>query len=80
LADGFVVGVVGLDLLGDGVDVAEAALEGAAGEDRVDAGGLVGPVGDRDGARNSIEARETRPGAVRDVERPLGASPALRLA
>jgi hypothetical protein len=47
LAYGFVMGVPGLDLLGEGVDVAEAALEGAAGEDRVDAGGLAGPVGDR---------------------------------
>ena len=72
--------VARLDLLGDGVDVAEAALEGAAGEDRVDAGGLVDGVGDRDGAGDRMGAGETRPGAVRDVERPLGASPALRLA
>jgi hypothetical protein len=50
LADGFVMGVARLDLLGQCVDVAEAPLERAAGEDRVDAGGFVGPVGNRDGA------------------------------
>ena len=54
MADGFVMGVAGLDLLREGVDVAEAALEGAAGEDRVDAGGLVGPVGDRNSAGRGI--------------------------
>jgi hypothetical protein len=75
------MGVAGLDLLGDGVDVAGAALDGAAGEDRIDAGGLVDGVADRDGAGDRMGAGKTRrPGAVRDVERPLGASPALRLA
>jgi hypothetical protein len=48
------MGVAGLDLLREGVDVAEAALQGAAGEDRVDAGGLVGPVGDRDGVGDGL--------------------------
>ena len=46
LADGFVMRVARLDLLRDGVDVAEAALKWAAGEDRIDAGGFVGPIGD----------------------------------
>jgi hypothetical protein len=54
LADGFVMGVAGLDLLQEGVDVAEAALGGAAGKDRVDAGGLVGRVGDCDGAGDRV--------------------------
>src|SRR5260370_4102029 len=54
LADGFVMGVARLDLLREGVDVAEAALEGAAGEDRVDSGGLAGPVGDRYGAGSRV--------------------------
>jgi hypothetical protein len=61
LADGFVMGVAGLDLLGDGVDVAGAALDGAAGEDRIDAGGLVDGVADRDGAGDRLEpARRAR--------------------
>src|SRR5260370_36041322 len=66
LAYGFVMGVPGLDLLGEGVDVAEAALEGSAGEDRVDAGGLVGPVGDGDGAGDRVGAGEAGPGAAGD--------------
>src|SRR5215469_15170154 len=45
LADGFIVGVARLDLLRQCVDVAEPALERAAGEDRIDPGRLVGPVG-----------------------------------
>jgi hypothetical protein len=45
LTDGFVMGVARLDLLRNGVDVAEAGLERVAGEDRVNAGGLVGGVG-----------------------------------
>ena len=45
LADGFVMGVARLDLLGEGVDIAEAALERAAGEDRVDTGGITGVEG-----------------------------------
>src|SRR5215469_14338193 len=46
LPDGLVMGVARLDLLRDGVDVAEAALERAAGKDRVDPSSLVSPVGD----------------------------------
>src|SRR6516165_1447503 len=69
LADGLVMGVAGLDLLRDGVDVAVAALEGAAGEDRIDAGGFVGPVGDCDGTGNRIGACKPRPRAVQDVDR-----------
>jgi hypothetical protein len=65
LADGFVVGVARLDLLGDGVDVAEAALEGAAGEDRIDAGGLVDGVADCDGSGDRMGARGPRPGGPR---------------
>src|SRR4051794_13537506 len=69
LADGFVMGVAGLDLLRHCVDVAEAALEGAAGEDRVDAGGLVGAVGDLHCACDRVGAGEAGPGAVGDVDR-----------
>ena len=69
LADGFVMGVARLDLLRQGVDVAEAALEGAAGEDRVDAGGLVGAVGDIYGAGDRVGAGEAGSSAVRDVDR-----------
>ena len=54
MADGFIMRVARLDLLRQVVDVAEAALEGVAGEDRVDAGGLVGPVGDRNSAGRGI--------------------------
>src|SRR5437868_3878613 len=68
LADGFVMGVARLDLLGEGVDVAEAALEGAAGEDRFNAGGLVGSVGDRDGAGDRVGAGEAGAGAGGDVD------------
>ena len=32
LADGFVMGVAGLDLLREGVDIAEVALEGVPGK------------------------------------------------
>ena len=53
LTDGFVIRVARLDLLGDGVDVAEAALEGTAREDRVDAVGL------DDGAVRPYPARMT---------------------
>src|SRR5260370_37268232 len=67
LAYGFVMGVARLDLLREGVDVAEAALEGAAGEDRVDAGGLVGPVGDCDGAGHRVGAGEPGSGAGRGL-------------
>src|SRR6516162_5534276 len=69
LADGLVMRVARLDLLREGVDVAEATLERAAGEDRVDAGGLVGPVGDGDGARNRMRAGQPRPRTVRHVDR-----------
>jgi hypothetical protein len=62
------MGVAGLDLLREGVDVAEAALEGAAGEDRVDAGGLVGPVGDCHGAGDRIGAGEVGSGGGRDID------------
>src|SRR5205807_5898516 len=68
LADGFVMGVARLDLLREGVDVAEAALEGAAGEDRINAGGLVGSVGDRDGAGDRVGAGEAGAGAGGDVD------------
>src|SRR5260370_28517400 len=68
-SDGFVMGVPRLDLLREGGEVAEAAFEGAAGGDRVDAGGLVGPVGDRDGAGDRVGAGEARAGAVGDVNR-----------
>jgi hypothetical protein len=54
LADGFVMDVARLDLLGDGVDVADAALERAFREDRVDCGGFEGGVGDRDGAGDRV--------------------------
>jgi hypothetical protein len=40
-AGGFVIGVARLDLLLDDVEVAEAALQRAAGQDRVDAGGCI---------------------------------------
>ena len=69
MADGFVMGIERLDLLREGVDVAEAALEGTAGEDRIDAGGLVGAVGDRDCAGDRVGAGEARAGAVRNLDR-----------
>lgn len=53
----------------EGVGVADAALERAAGKDRVDTGGLVGPVGDRDGAGNGIGRGKARTGAVGRVDR-----------
>src|SRR5438270_3461551 len=68
-ADGFVMRVCAFDLLREGVDVAEAALEGAAGEDRVDAGGLVGAVGEYDGAGDGVGAGEAGSGAVGDFDR-----------
>ena len=44
-ADQFEIGVPALELLGDRVNVAEAALEPAAGEDRGRAGQVVSDVG-----------------------------------
>src|SRR2546423_9576376 len=69
LAAGFVMGVAGLDLLRQCVDIAEAALEGAAGEDRVDAGGFVSPVGDSNGAGDRVRSGEAGAGAVRGIDR-----------
>src|SRR5271167_1658601 len=68
LADGLVMRVARLDLLREGVDVAEAALEGATGKDRIDSGRLVGPVGDGEGARNRMRAGEARPRAVHHID------------
>jgi hypothetical protein len=61
--------VARLDLLREGVDVAEAALERAPWEDRIDPGCLVGVVGDRDGTRYRMRAGEACAGAVGDVDR-----------
>jgi len=69
LADRLVVGIARLDLLREGVDVAEAALEGAPGEDCVNPCRLVGVVGDRDGAGYRMRAGEACAGAVGDVDR-----------
>jgi hypothetical protein len=43
--------------------------KGAAGEDHVDAGGLVGPVGDCGGSDDRVGAGEAGAGAVGDVDR-----------
>src|SRR5467141_3086044 len=69
LADGLVMGIARLNLLREGVEVAEAALERAPREDRIDPGGLVGPVGDRDGAGDGVRAGEAGLGAVGHVDR-----------
>jgi hypothetical protein len=68
------MGVARLGLLRQGVDVAEAALEGAAGEDRVDAGGLVGPVGGRNGAGDGIGS------SIDPADKTTRVSPVLRTA
>ena len=54
MADGFIMRVERLDLLRQVVYVEEAALDGVAGGDRVDDGGLVGPGGDRNSAGRGI--------------------------
>src|SRR5271156_5317850 len=71
--------VARLDLLRHCMDVAETALERAPGEDRVDTGGLVGPVGDGEGVRYRMRAGEACTGAVRDVDRGIRARAAVDL-
>jgi hypothetical protein len=73
LADSLIMRVARLDLLGEGADVAEAALERAPRKDRVDAGGLVSVVRDRNGARNRVRAGEPGSCAVGDGDRGGGA-------
>ena len=63
------MGVARLNLLRDGMDVAKAPLERAAGEDRIDPGSLVGPVGDRDRARDRVAAGEPRPSPFAHINR-----------
>ena len=65
MADLLEMGAARLDLLGQRMNVAEAALERATREDRVDAGGLVGEVGHLDRAVSAI--RESPRGALRDA-------------
>ena len=65
--DGAVVAVARLDLLAERVDVAEAAVEGAGREDRVDPGGLVDPVGDLDRLVDRRRGGEAEAGALPHV-------------
>ncbi len=58
-----------LDLLRQRMHVAEAALERAAREDRVDAGGLVGQVRDLDRAMDRVGAGEPHAGAIGEPDR-----------
>src|SRR3982074_3979144 len=64
-ADGLEMRLARLDLLRQRMDVAEAALERRAEEDRPSAGGLVEPVGCLLGDMDGLRAAQPPPGAVR---------------
>src|ERR1700733_13527332 len=66
-----------LDLLRQGMDVAEASLERGAGEDRRSAGGLVDVVGDLDRRSDRVGATEPHAQTGMEVDRGdvIGGSP-----
>ena len=60
--------VPGLYLLGQGMNVAKAALKGAASKNRIDLACFVDPVGDFDRAVYGVRCGEPNTRAVRDVD------------
>lgn len=57
-----------LDLLGEGVDVLEAAIEWAVGENRAEAGCAMRPIGGFDASLDGFAANEANLGAVLKID------------
>ena len=72
LADGLIMRVARLDLLGEGVDIAKPTLERAPRKDRVDPRGLVSVVGNRNGVRNRVRAGKPGSCTLGDGDRAAG--------
>ena len=64
------MGISGLDLPGEGVDIAKAPLERPAGEDGVDTGLFVNPIRNLDGAVNSIARGQAGFHPVEEIDTP----------